>query len=164
MSYRVALIDFVQFSRWCVFYSIIEYSLANWLMRIEKRIETAAAKVVKQEAAREDAARSSMDAPPGTVVELGAVQINGDADPPPEAAGMRRRSIKSRVLSQAESFSILKRRDCHAIKEHLCGMDRHLVNSAGRMAIRDQHLDIFSRYAYPFVATIGYVIFLSGSW
>jgi hypothetical protein len=105
VSYRVALIDFVQFSRWCVFYSIIEYSLANWLMRIEKRIETAAAKVAKQEAAREDAARSSMDAPPGTVVELGAVQINGDADPPPEAAGMRRRSIKSRVLSQAESFS-----------------------------------------------------------
>ena len=93
MSYNVALIDFVQFSRWCVFYSIIEYALANWLMRVEKRIEAAAAKVAKQEEAPEKAAEGSADVPPGTLVELGEVQVNGDAAPATEPpTGLRRRS------------------------------------------------------------------------
>ena len=85
MSYNVAIIDFVQFSRWCVFYSIIEYVvLANWLMGVEKRIEAAAAKVAKQEEAPEKASEGSADVPPGTLVELGEVQVNGDAAPATE--------------------------------------------------------------------------------
>lgn len=155
VSYNVALIDFVQFSRWCVFYSIIEYSLANWLMRVEKRIEAAAVKMAKQEAAREEAVRGSMDVPPGTVVELGEVQVNGNADP---TMGSKRRRVKSTVLSQAASSSVLKKRNGPAVREHLCGIDRYLVNSTGYLAIRDQHLDIFSRYAYPFACIIGIVI------
>ncbi len=157
VSYNVALIDFIQFSRWCVFYSIIEYTLANVLMRIEARIEAAAVKVAKQEAAREEAIRGSMDVPPGTVVELDEVQINRDADP--TCSGLTRRRVKSTgVLSQAASSSVLKKRNGFAVREHLRGIDRHLVNSTGYPAIRDQHLDIFSRYAYPFVCTIGIVI------
>ena len=155
VSYNVALIDFIQFSRCCVFYSIIEYTLANVLMRIETRIEAAAAKVAKQEAAREEAIRGSMDVPPGTVVELDEVQINRDADP---TSGLKRRRVKSTVLSQAASSSVLKKRNGFAVREHLRGIDRHLVNSTGYPAIRDQHLDIFSRYAYPFACTIGIVI------
>lgn len=164
MSYNVALIDFVQFSRWCVFYSIMEYALANWLMRVEARIEAAAVKVAKQEATLEEAAEGSADVPPGTIVELGEVQINGDAAPPTEPpTGVRRRNIPSTVLSQAASFtdSILKKRDNPAIKKHLHGVERYLINSAGYMAFHDQHLDIFSRYAYPFVCTIGCIIFIS---
>ena len=161
VSYNVAVIDFIQFSRCCVFYSIIEYSLANWLMRVEKRIEAAAVKMAKQEAAREEAVRGSMDVPPGTVVELGEVQVNGDAD---STTGSRRRRVKSTVsrvflsrVSQAASSSVLKKRNGPAIREHLYGIDRHLVNSAGYPTIRDQHLDIFSRYAYPFACTIGMI-------
>jgi hypothetical protein len=156
VSYNVALIDFIQFSRYCVFYSIIEYTLANVLMRIETRIEAAAAKVAKQEAAREEAIRGSMDVPPGTVVELDEVQINRDADP--TCSGLTRRRVKSTVLSQAASSSVLKKRNGFAVREHLRGIDRHLVNSTGYPAIRDQHLDIFSRYAYPFACIIGIVI------
>ena len=165
MSYNVALIDFVQFSRWCVFYSIMEYALANWLMRVEARIEAAAVKVAKQEAAPEKAAEGSADVPPGTLVELGEVQINGDAAPPgtEPPTGVRRRNIPSTVLSQAASFtdSVLKKRDNPAIKKHLHGVERYLITSAGYMAFHDQHLDIFSRYAYPFVCTIGCIIFIS---
>ena len=164
MSYNVAIIDLVQFSRWCVFYSIMEYALANWLMRVEKRIEAAAAKVAKQEEAPEKAAEGSADVPPGTLVELGEVQVNGDAAPATEPpTGLRRRSIPSTVLSQAASFtdSVLKKRNNPAIKKHLHGVDRCLINSAGYMAFRDQHLDIFSRYAYPFVCTIGCIIYIS---
>ena len=126
MSYNVALIDFVQFSRWCVFYSIMEYALANWLMRVEKRIEAAAVKVAKQEEAPEKAAEGSADVPPGTLVELGEVQVNGDAAPAAETpTGVRRRSIPSTVLSHAASFtdSVLKKRNNPAIKKHLHGVD-----------------------------------------
>ena len=164
VSYNVAIIDFVQFSRWCVFYSIMEYALANWLMRVEKRIEAAAVKVAKQEEAAEKATEGSADVPPGTLVELGEVQINGDAAPATEPpTGLRRRSIPSTVLSQAASFtdSVLKKRNNPAIKKHLHGVDRYLINSAGYMAFRDQHLDIFSRYAYPLVCTIGCIIYIS---
>ena len=106
MSYNVALIDFVQFSRWCVFYSIIEYALANWLMRVEKRIEAAAVKVAKQEEAPEKAAEGSADAPPGTLVELGEVQVNGDAAPATEPpTGLRRRSIPRLPCSRTPRLS-----------------------------------------------------------
>ena len=153
MSYNVALIDFVQFSRWCVFYSIMEYALANWLMRVEKRIEAAAVKVAKQEEAPEKATEGSADVPPGTLVELGEVQVNGDAAPATEPpTGLRRRSIPSTVLSHAASFtdSVLKKRNNPAIKKHLHGVDRCLINSAGYMAFRDQHLDIFLALRLPF--------------
>jgi len=132
VSYSVALIDFVQFSRWCVFYSIMEYALANWLMRVEKRIEAAAAKVAKQEEAPEKAAEGSADVPPGTLVELGEVQVNGDAAPATEPpTGLRRRSIPSTVLSHAASFtdSVLKKRNSPAIKKHLHGVDRFFARS-----------------------------------
>ena len=131
---------------------------------VEKRIEAAAVKVAKQEEAAEKATEGSADVPPGTLVELGEVQVNGDAAPATEPpTGLRRRSIPSTVLSQAASFtdSVLKKRNNPAIKKHLHGVDRYLINSAGYMAFRDQHLDIFSRYAYPLVCTIGCIIYIS---
>lgn len=169
VSYHVALIDFVLFSRCLVFYSIMEYALANWLMRIEKRIE-AAAEVVEQESIRKETAAKSSGENPGTVVEPGEVQLNRDAGGDVEALScrstdtLRQRTTLSRMLSHAATLSFLKKRNVPAIKEHLCGMDRRLVNSTGHMVIRDQHLDIFSRYAYPFASVVGIVVFLSNAW
>ena len=84
------------------------------------------------------------------------MQVNGDAVAD-STTGSRRRRVKSTVLSQAASSSVLKKRNGPAVREHLRGIDRHLVNSTGYPAIRDQHLDIFSRYAYPFACTIGMI-------
>jgi hypothetical protein len=160
VSYPVALIDFIQASRWLVFYSIIEYALANWLMRIEKRIEAAAAKVAKQVEPQEVAKSSTWGELPSAVVEPGEVQIKEESARSDGSARSRQPSIP-RMLTRAATFSISRKRDVPAIKEHLRGADRLLVNSAGRMIIRDQHLDVFSRYAYPIACAIAIAKFYS---
>ena len=47
-------------------------------------------------------------------------------------------------------------RDTHAeeMRALLTGVDKFLLNKHGQMIIRDQHLDIFSRYAYAFSYSI----------
>merc|ERR1712046_249683 len=41
ISESVRLLNFVSWSQFFVFYAIAEYCVANWLMRLEKRIEKA---------------------------------------------------------------------------------------------------------------------------
>jgi hypothetical protein len=138
----VWLLGYLECSRYFVFYSIIEYALANWLMRIETRIEAAAAKVAKEEAT--------------TSTAKGGAPAVG-----PEGVSVHEeRSFKSvRKLSRAVSRA-LTMRNPPAIKKHLTGVDKLLVNSKGRMTVRDQHVDVFSRYAFP----IAYVVVLAIFW
>ena len=135
----VWLVNYLECSRIFVFYSIIEYALANWLMRIEKRIEAAAAKVAKEEAT--------------TSTAKGGAPAVG-----PEGVSVHEeRSSKSvRKLARAVSRT-LTMRSPPAIKKHLTGVDKLMVNSKGRMAVRDQHVDVFSRYAFP----IAYAVVLA---
>ena len=171
VSYPVKLIDSIQFSRWCVFFSIIEYVLANWLMRIEGRIEKAASKVAKREAAKAAAVLSGTPVvAPGEGVQ---VIINED-DNQRERTSARHSdgsgSAASATLSESAAdratcscwglavSSLPKTRNVKNIKKQLSVIDRCFINSTGHLCIRDQHLDVFSRFAYPVVCIVGLIV------
>ena len=168
VSYPVKLIDSIQFSRWCVFFSIIEYALANWLMRIEGRIEKAASKVAKREAAKAAAVPSgTTDEEPGEGVQ---VIVNGDANQRERTSARHSDgsgSAASATLSESAAdratfscwdlaaSSLPKERNVKNIKKELSVIDRCFINSTGHLRIRDQHLDVFSRFVYPVVCIVG---------
>ena len=171
VSYPVKLIDSIQFSRWCVFFSIIEYALANWLMRIEGRIEKAASKVAKREAAKAAAVLSGTPVvAPGEGVQ---VIVNED-DNQRERTSARHSdgsgSAASATLSESAAdratcscwglavSSLPKTRNVKNIKKQLSVIDRCFINSTGHLCIRDQHLDVFSRFAYPVVCIVGLIV------
>ena len=139
LPYSVDLFQYLFVSMSFVFYSVVEYSAANWLMRIEKRFEVAAAKIKSGEAKRA-ADGAAMVAPANVQVE------NGD----------RRSSFGAKD-------EMAQYRDSHAkqMKELLTGVDKHLINKHGQMVLRDEHLDVFSRYAYPFCYLIYLIAFIT---
>ena len=174
VSYPVKLIDSIQFSRWCVFFSIIEYALANWLMRIEGRIEKAAAKVAKRKVDQEEAAKAAAVLSGTTAVVpgagLGEVQtiVNGNARNSgtsatsatiSESAADRATCSWSCCLDDdLVASSVPKKRDVKAIKKRLSVIDRRFINTNGHMGFRDQHLDVYSRFAYPVVCIVGLTV------
>ena len=173
VSYPVKLIDSIQFSRWCVFFSIIEYVLANWLMRIEGRIEKAASKVAKREAAKAAAVLSGTTVVPNEV-QMNEVQIViGDANQRERTSARHSDgsgSAASATLSESAAdratcscwglavSSLPKTRNVKNIKKQLSVIDRCFINSTGHLCIRDQHLDVFSRFAYPVVCIVGLIV------
>ena len=67
----------------------------------------------------------------------------------------------ARQLPQSLALNLSrKKRNPHAIRKHLTGVDKLLVNAKGHMTLRDQHLDVFSRYCYPLCYCIVLAIFL----
>ena len=141
-------LQFTTISMLFVFFAIFEYAMANWLMRIEGRIE----KALKKAAAEAAAASTTADA---TEVRIEGGKRDHDDEkgkPPP----------KTSWWAAASRGSPRTAGDIRArVNKHLTGVDRFFVSPSGKIRCRDQHLDIACRYLYPVLYTIVLAEFLS---
>ena len=101
-----------------VFFAILEYAVANWLMRLEKRIDGA-----EEKARAEGAAAGVGTAGSGT---------------------KREQTLRHLPPSSFPALSCLQR----------LSPQRLLVGTSGQMLLRDQHLDVASRWLYPIVYAV----------
>ena len=172
-------------------FSIVEYAIANWLMRMEARVQKARDKAEK-------AAAEALEAEPSptSVAETNGEQAKAEpakVEPAPEGgageeddlSGVGSAEIKAAMIEQGESIEELsvppepkprlgfkeislrtkKPRDLDkegaAVRKHLRGAERLFINSHGRLYFRDQHLDVACRYLYPIAYAIVLGVFYS---
>jgi hypothetical protein len=156
LSYPVDILTFMQLSKTFVFIAIIQYALANWLMRIEKRVEAAnaaVAKELKHEVKETTAADIEQPSPDSRVHREGK---EGKAEPAwqhdlalvgvemgKEGGVLSSMGIKPGMRT-ARPKKLYTRK--HLSKN---GIDHFLVTADGRLRLRDQHLDVLFRYLYP---------------
>ena len=114
LSGRVWLLEHLQISIFFVFTAIIEFTIVNYLQRVQLRVERAQAEAKRQAATCTSASKGATDDAPVAEVQL--------------------QEVSRRVMK----------------------IDRKLLNRSAQMPLRDEHLDIFMRYAYP----IAFGIFL----
>jgi len=118
LSYYVRLLGLMTASQGFVFFAILEYAVANWLMRLEKRIDGA-----EEKARAEGAAAGVGTAGSGT---------------------KREQTLRHLPPSSFPALSCLQR----------LSPQRLLVGTSGQMLLRDQHLDVASRWLYPIVYAV----------
>ena len=134
-------------SRLFVFFSIVEYAAANFLMRMEKRVEAAQAKAAQEE--------KDLD------LELSSIPVD-----------MEQEHKKSTLIKDAEdklARPTTKKRALanKATRKHLkkYSVDHILVNRHGRPRLRDQHLDVACRWTYPVAyAIVCLIFFVADDW
>jgi hypothetical protein len=190
VSSAVRLVDLLLRSKYFVLYSILEYCLANFLMRVEKRVEKAVEKAEKEAAAAKAKAAQAgattygstltaeemkKEVSAGVQVEAEMLATRGAASG--EAAGPfasegGSAEIQAEMIAEGEIvpkfssppgkrvsavslFGSQAKKEA-AVRKHLRGPELVFTNSHGKMWIRDQHLDVASRYLYP----IAYIIVL----
>ena len=139
-----------------VFIAIIQYALANWLMRIEKRVEAAnaaMAKELKHEVKETTAADIEQPSPDSRVHREGK---EGKAEP------ARQHDLALVGVEMGKEGGVLSSMGIKPgmrtarpkklyTRKHLSknGIDHFLVTADGRLRLRDQHLDVLFRYLYP---------------
>ena len=149
-----------------VFYSIIEYTVCNFLMRIEARIEKARVAVLKR---REDAgivtatpvatapgraefrcSGAGTSSPPGSCArdtqakDLSSVDVRVDDGPSEAPPGMP--SLQIEVANAASSLT----RKIPAF-----------VSKQGVLRVRDQHIDELSRFGFPLAYFVVLIVFFN---
>ena len=146
-SKNVWILNFMATSQMFVFYAIIEYVLCNFLMRIEARVEKARAAVLKRREDGPASGRSSTQPdeakPVGVHVEV--------------AARWRFWKAEVRVHGAPADSSL---RD--EVAQAASGVTRwipQLVSQEGVLQLRDQHVEIFSRWAFPLAYGLALIIF-----
>lgn len=153
---EVLLLRFLYLSALFCFYSVIEYVLCNYLYRIQLRVDGHRKKaedyVVEQQRMQlqqqqKQQQQYSQEQPKGKRKKKAAQQQQQDPEqpPPPQAV-------------PAQPVPVTKQ-DYNASGFHY-RVDSLLLNRRGHMVIRDEHVDIFSRYVYP----IAYITFSCIIW
>lgn len=127
----VWLLTLLSRSSYFTFYAVFEYVVCNWLRRIEDRIVGARKKVLED------------------VVEARSVA---------DKKSKKKKKKYDEELAEQSRMAITK----DDIKESGFNYkaDLLLMKSNTRMYIKDEHVDVFSRYAYP----ITYLIMFSVMW
>lgn len=148
---------------------MVVYAAANWLMRLEKRIEAAAVAAEEMATAEEEAASAAAEA---TVAEEAAARPASEAasTPPPRGLAVPApeptaalpavrlkitraavTSLHTRRTPEQTRLAARRRRIRQHMRQHLSryGVERLLLSSHNTMSIRDQHLDVAARYLYP---------------
>ena len=148
-SNGVWLLDFMATSQMFVFYAILEYVLCNFLMRIEARIDKARVAILKRRegaapndraefrqatTAREVKGEGAAATPAGVSVEV--------IHAPPD-------DLQKEVAREASSFTYFL---------------PWLVTRDGVLRVRDQHVDVASRIAFPPAYGIAVLVYYSSIW
>merc|ERR1711982_3845 len=120
------LLNFMLLSMFFNFYCIIEYIIVNYLTRIENRV--AEARKLAKEARIKNFAENVE-----TIFNSSKVKIDIDASQPHET------ELSLGILEEYGT---------------ICKIDRLVMRENGTMIVKDQDLDIFSRYAYPICYTV----------
>jgi len=144
ISYDVRLLLFITRSKILVFLSILEYALANLLMRVEKRVEAAA-----KEVANEPTSTSGPVAAETNKVHLEMV-ASGEVLPSRESSF----ASLANFVKRPSKLRGVRASNVSAMKKRLNGIDRVLTNSRGQLYFRDQHLDIVCRWTYLMVYAV----------
>ena len=136
----VWLLDFLTVTKMFVFYSMVEYVMCNFLMRVEARVEKARVAATKRRAEGSSTARTS-DSPVATKgVTVQVVDEESGASNAPTA------SLQEEVARNASGVT---------------RMIPALVTKDGELRCRDQHLEILSRIAFPIAYAITLAVFFS---
>jgi len=127
----VRLTSLLDTSKFFVLYTIVEYAMANWLMRIEKRVEQAVAVIAKDQ--------SSASSSTKAVGEVGEVEVE--------------------LVEAGQTVNEEKAVQQMNVRTKLTGIDKLLTSPGGHMYFRDQHLDILSRFSYLAAYVIVLLVF-----
>jgi hypothetical protein len=133
------------------FYSVIEYVVCNYLLRIEARIEGGRKRAqeyksiaIKKKEVQRRKSRSSLEMAPdsATTKDPPGADLVADVN---GADGSTFEDLEEPVIT-------VTKRDF--IKSGFnYKVDTWLLNNKGEMRFKDQHVDIFSRYVYPIAYT-----------
>jgi len=164
LSGSVWLLDFLVASMCFCVYAIIEFAFANYLMRIEARIEKLRSEICKSEMCNEEQDKlkervvSPRPAVPYASTPTHRLSLPREGQQQEDALPNEKESTLADVENQnvrESKYSIQAK-----IQKRAGRCDRWLVSRQGQLILRDQHLDVFSRWAYP----IMYIVVVSASY
>lgn len=139
VGYENRLLRLVARSRIFVFSSIIEYAMANWLTRVEKRMEgrIAAARLAAAPAST-SSTKAINDGTASQDVESEDVAV--EVYEVGKSSGARRVETHGSNVTRTTAYRPSR---CVSYVESL------LVSPNGRLRVRGQQLDVAARYLYP---------------
>ena len=146
----VWLLDFLTTTQMFVFYALVEYTMCNFLMRIEASIEKARVAATKRRAEGSSTARVS-DSPEAT---KGLTVQVVDVESAPVRLSLRKTRKSSASIASLQ----------HEVAHNASSLTRlfpALVTASGELRCRDQHLDVFSRFAFPMAYMIAVIVFFN---
>merc|ERR1712129_220457 len=142
----------------CV-YAIIEFAFANYLMRIEARIAKLRSDICdeEQDKVKESIVSPRPAAPPHhPYASTPTHRLSGPSEEQQqknELPNETESTLANLVHVRESKYSIQAK-----IQKRAGRCDRWLVSKQGQLLLRDQHLDVFSRWAYPIMYIIVAVV------
>merc|ERR1712151_1260268 len=140
------LLRFMLVSLIFCFYAVVEYIFVNYLYRVERRTDK-----IQEKAAQHKKRRIAIEMDKQTGCRVVAFPQDTVVNNKPEN-GLSEKKF--------EEYNIDNVRASKAEMSYfgLCKIDYLLLKQDGNMFFKDQHIDIFSRYAYPIIYTICCVV------
>merc|ERR1711982_171324 len=123
------LLQFMFISQMFAFYSIIEYVICNYLYRVEIRLDD-----IRDRAREMKKRKISSEEETSNKVVVDLENLDGKNAPSAFCD-----EISSLVVNKSDMLAV----------GSICKIDRLLLRNDGTMLIKDERVEIFSRYAYP---------------
>lgn len=131
----VWLLDFLSVSQWFTFYSIFEYVICNWLRRIEDRIDGGRKKAQEEVLSLIKVVKKKKR-------KNSKKKYKYDEELAEEAPAEKVSVTKTDLIAAGFNFKV----------------DLLLMREDTTMYLKDEHVDFFSRYVYPIVYLIVFVV------
>ena len=149
-SSGVWILNFMTVSRMFVFYAIIEYALCNFLMRIEARVEKARVAALKRREDGPSSTRTSTQAP-----EVAASTASKET----QAASMAVGGVSVEVAPGEVSL----RDEVAQAASSVTRWIPWLVTPEGVLRVRDQHVEVFTRWGFPLAYGLSLTVFYAST-
>lgn len=143
------LLQFMLMSMIFTFYAVLEYIICNYLFRVEKRVE-----IILEKAKEKKKIHVSKQMEKANCVRVVSLDDNFSSHGKSSLSS----SMHGGTDVNMEDIDVMVNKD-DMLAIGLFKIDRLIVKSDGNMIIKDQHVEIFSRYAYPITYSILCAIF-----
>ena len=165
-SSGVWILNFMTVSRMFVFYAIIEYALCNFLMRIEARIEKARVAALKRREDGPSSTRTSTQAPEvaASTTSKGGSRLavfgwHVGLRPAPQLASVAVGGVSVEVAPGEVSL----RDEVAQAASSVTRWIPWLVTPEGVLRVRDQHVEVFTRWGFPLAYGLSLIVFYAST-
>merc|ERR1711862_253099 len=143
------LLQFMLSSLIFTFYAVVEYILCNYLFRVEQRVDKTRELAIEEKKARiKRISLQRFNSIQELSISTGVIPTNNGCSNTTTSTSQHQVAPTNNNNVIFDDNVVTVNKD-DMLQIGLFKIDRLIVKRDGRMLFKDQHIEIFSRYAYP---------------